>query len=211
MLSNGMKTKGFLLFVLAHAFSPEAVRADDFAPPPPPEDHAPRIVGEVHLDVVFPFANRPLCPPGGACVFGGGGGIGGVVEWRYPSGWALGAGYDLWLLDGNGVHELSTLQALRFVTRRYFLPTRQIHPFVGAAVGGLLFGDAFRGNAGGGLVDVLVGFELEIGPTLALVADVGARFFATSRFTSRSDGITRASEAGIDGAAVLQVGLVLTP
>lgn len=201
----------FSAFALALVLSPEAVRADEFAPPPPPEDHAPRIVGEVHLDVVFPFADRPLCPPEGACVFGGGGGIGGVVEWRYPSGWAFGAGYDLWLLDGNGVHELSTLQALRFITRRYFLPTRQIHPFVGAAVGGLLFGDAFRGNAAGGLIDVLVGFELEIGPTLSLVANAGARFFGTSRFTSRSDGIARASEAGVDGAAVLQVGLVLTP
>lgn len=187
------------------------VRADEFAPPPPPRDHAPTVAGEVHLDVVFPFADRPLCPPEGACVFGGGGGIGGIIEWRYPSGWAIGAGYDVWLLDGNGVHELSTLQALRLVGRRSFLRTRQIHPFVGAAIGGLLFGDAFRRNAGGGLVDLFTGFELEINATLAFVVDVGVRLFATSAFTSRSDELDRASDFGIDGAAILQVGLVLTP
>ena len=185
--------------------------ADAFEPPPPPEAHAPVVAGEVHLDIVFPFADRPLCPSGGACVFGGGGGIGGIIEWRYPSGWALGAGYDVWLLDGNGVHELSTLQALRFVARHYFLRERQVHPFVGAAIGGLLFGDAFRRNAGGGLVDVFAGFELEIVPTLAFVADVGVRLFATSPFTSRSDGVDRASRFGIDGAATLRVGLILTP
>ncbi|MEZ4252121.1 MAG: hypothetical protein R3B99_28235 [Polyangiales bacterium] len=202
---------GFLVCLVAVVAGPRGVEADSFEPPPPPSEHAPRVAGEVHLDIVFPFADRPLCPSGGACVFGGGGGIGGIVEWRWPSGWALGAGYDVWLLDGNGVHELSTLQVLRLVGRRYFLRARQIHPFVGGAIGGLLFGDAFRRNAGGGSVDLFSGFELEILPTLAFVVDVGVRLFATSAFTSRSDGLDRASSFGLDGAAMLQVGLALTP
>lgn len=201
----------FLLCLLGVSVGRALGQSEPFEPPPPPEEHAPVIAGEVHLDVVFPFADRPLCPPGDACVFGGGGGIGGLVEWRYPTGWAVGAGYDVWLLDGNGVHELSTLQALRFVARRFFLRERQLHPFVGAAIGGLLFGDAFRRNAGGGLVDVFAGFELEIVPTLAFVVGIGVRLFATSAFTSRSDEVERAQKFGVDGAAMLQVGLALTP
>lgn len=184
--------------------------AQEYSPPPPPDDHPARITGEVHLDVVLPIATRPLCPEGSGCVFGGGGGIGGVLEWRWPRGQTVGLGYDVWFLDGNGVHELSTLQALRAVTRRFFLRERQVHPYVGASLGVLLFGDAFRHRAVGGLVDLLLGIESEITPTLSFVVGVAVRLFTTSRFTSVSDGVERSGRFGLDSAALLQIGLILS-
>lgn len=198
-----------LLLLALHALGGVA-GADDHAPPPPPDDHPPRITGEVHLDVVLPIATRPLCPTGSGCVFGGGGGIGGMLEWRWPRGQTVGLGYDVWFLDGNGVHELSTLQSLRAVTRRFFLRDRQVHPYLGASLGVLLFGEAFRHRAVGGLVDLLLGIESEITPTLSFVVGVAVRLFTTSRFTSRSDDVVRSGRFGLDSAALLQVGLILS-
>ncbi len=181
----------------------------EFELPPPPSDHGTQLAGEARLDVVFPLAQGRLCPPGELCVFGGGGGVAGLLEWRYPSGLGLGVGYDAWFLDGNGVHELSTMQAVRFSVRRFFMKEREVHPFIGGAVGALLFGDTFRRNAFGGLVDLVVGFEVEISPTLAFTAGVMVRLFSTTEFESRSDGVIRGERFGVDGAAALQVGLVL--
>ena len=186
----------------------EVDQGDGFVVPPPPEAHPPRLSGEVRLAVVFPFEQDPLCPDGSACVFGGGGGVGGLLEWRYPSGLALGAGLDVWFLDGNGVHELSTMLAARFQLRWFLLPQRQIHPYVGASVGGLLFGDTFKADAVGGLVDALAGFEVEIGPNLAITVGLGVRVFTTTSFESRSDMVER-GQGGVDAAATLQAGVVL--
>lgn len=193
---------------LAQGLAEEQADAE-FELPPPPETLPPQLAGEARLDVVFPLAQGRLCPPGELCVFGGGGGVGGLVEWRRASGLALGVGYDVWFLDGNGVHELSTLQAVRFNLRKFFLPHREVHPYVGGAVGALLFGDTFRHNAVGALVDLTFGFEVEISPTLAFTAGIAVRLFYTTEFESRSDGVIRGDNFGVDGAAALQVGLVL--
>ena len=144
-------------------------------------------------------------------MFGGGAGLGGVLEWRWPSGLGMGLGYDLWLLDGNGVHELSTMQAVRWTLRYHFLPDRLVHPWVGGGLGGLLFGDTFAADAGGVLADLQAGVEVELTASLAFTVGLLARFFTTSSFRTASDGVERADDVGLNGALVLTAGLVLLP
>ena len=177
---------------------------------PPPQDELPvRLAGEVSLHVAFPFAQGSLCPEGSACILGSGAGIAGLLEWRFPRGLGVGVGYDAWFLDGNGVNELSTLQTLRATLRYRLLRDRQVHPYLGAALGALLFGDTFRVEAVGGAVDLLLGVEIELSASLAFTAGVLIRLLTTSAFRSNSDGVERAESFGPDGAAALTVGLVL--
>lgn len=185
------------------------VRAEPFELPPPRSELPVRLAGEVSLQLVFPFAQDSLCPEGSDCILGSGGGLGGLLEWRLPSGLGLGIGYDAWFLDGNGVNELSTFQALRFSLRYKLLRDRQVHPYLGGSIGGLVLGDTFDAEAVGGIVDLLLGVEIELSATLAFTAGVVVRFLTTSSFRSNSDGVERAQGFGVDGAAALKVGLVL--
>ncbi|MEM9066858.1 MAG: hypothetical protein AAGE52_00090 [Myxococcota bacterium] len=197
--------------LLGISSSSAPVRADAFELPPPPSSHPPRIAAEFRLDVVFPLDQKPICPSGSRCVFGGGAGLGALVEWRWPSGLGLGLGYDAWFLDGNGVHELTTMQSLRVGVRYQFLRDRQTHPWIGAAFGGLLFGDTFRADAAGGLVDVQLGVEFELSASLAFTIGATLRWLSTTSFRTSSDGVERAEGFGPVGAAALSVGLVLLP
>ncbi len=203
----------YALFGLWVALSVDPVaRAEEpFEVPRPPSEHAPIIAGEARIDVVFPVLRRPLCPRDSECVFGGGGGLGGVLEWRWPTGLGVGIGYDGWFLDGNGVHELTTLQSLRVTLRHHFLLDRQVHPWFGGAIGGLVFGNTFAADAGGVLADLQAGLEVELTPSLAFTVGLLGRFFTTSSFRTRSDGVDRADRVGLDGALVLTGGLVLLP
>lgn len=183
--------------------------AEPFELPPPRNEQPVRLAGEVDLLVVFPFAQDSLCPAGSECILGSGAGIGGLLEWRFPRGLGIGVGYDAWFLDGNGVVELSTFQALRATLRYRLLRDRQVHPYLGAAIGGLILGDTFRAEAVGGIVDMLLGVEIELSADLAFTAGVLVRLLSTSAFRSNSDGVERSQGFGIDGAAALTVGLVL--
>lgn len=186
-----------------------AAEDDVFELPPPPESLPPHRAGEFQLAMVFPVQREPLCPEGRDCVFGGGGGIAATLEWRWPRGVALGVGYDVWLLDGNSVYEITSLQYLRGRFRYYGFRRSLVHPFIGASVGALLFGDVFQKNAFGAGVEGAVGIELEITATLSFTAALAARFFSTGPFNSETDGVRRSDGFGVNSALALQFGLVL--
>jgi hypothetical protein len=201
---------GGLFFALA---PPSLVAAQEgagaFELPPPPDSLGPHRVGEFYMSFVFPVARDPLCPADAACIFGGGGGVGALTEWRWPRGPAVGFGYDLWFLNGNAVFELTTVQFLKAHFRYYGLKEKLAHPFVGVGLGFLLLGDVFRRNAVGAGVEGTVGVELELTSRLAFTSQLSLRAFATNGFRSRSDGVDRAVDFGVDVAASLTFGLVL--
>jgi len=203
---------GSLLAPTAHAQPPANAEAEDaFELPPPRDSHPPHLAGEFHAELVFPFEDENICPRGAACIFGDGAGIGATLWWRYPRGFALGARYDVWFLDGNGVHELSSLQVLSFVLRQTFKLQHLMHPFLGVGIGGLLFGDTFQDNAVGGALDATAGLEIEITSQLAFTTALTARIFTTNAFNSRSDAVSRGEGFGLNAALALQFGLVLLP
>ena len=185
------------------------VQAQDFRLPPPPEDHPPLLVGEFTLPIAFPISRSILCPGDGSCPFGGGGGVGASLSWRYPTGFAAGFGYDVWLLDGNSVYAITTLQWLGGFVRYYLLRQSRIHPFVSGGLGFILFGDTFQDNAPGAGLDAAVGAEIEISSTLAFTSSLGLRLFAIGPFRSGSDGVARAQGFGVSTAIALTFGLVL--
>ena len=191
------------------ALDPGLAEANAFEEPPAPEEVEPRRAGELMVDAVVPVYRPELCPLGAQCVFGGGGGVGATLEWRFPRGRAFGFGYDVSFLDGSGVWELSTFQMVRGTLRWYGLPQKLIHPYAGLSAGVVLLGDTFTVDAVGGGVDLMAGAEVEITSGLSFTGAIAVRLFAVSEFTTEADDVTRADSFGVNAAILLRFGLVL--
>lgn len=190
--------------------APADARADapPFQVPPLPAEAPPGLAGELRGDVIVPITNDPLCPPGSPCLLRAGGGFGGSLELRWPRGLAAGVAYDAWFFNGRSVEELPSLQTLSVQVRYFFLPTRALHPFLGGAVGGALFGDRLRVDTGGMSLDALVGVEAERSARVAFSGAVGVRVFGLAPYTAR-DGIQRSQDVFANAVLFLRFGLVL--
>lgn len=181
-----------------------------FELPRAPEELDPLLSVEVHVAAVVPVTRKPLCPPDvERCVFRGGGGVGGSIERRWPTGLALGLGYDAWFLDSDNVYELGVMQMLSARLRYYFLRESVLHPFVAGGAGALIFGDTLQIATVGVGVEAAVGVEIELTETIALAGVLPWRFFTTSPFQTTRDRAERAQEPGVNVAVSFQVGLVV--
>jgi hypothetical protein len=178
--------------------------------PPDPYSLDPVVSVGFHLGLVVPVARDPLCPSGSDCVFQGGGSFGVVLERRWPSGPAIGLGYQLWFLDASGIYELGLMQELRAQFRYLFLMEAILHPFLGAGIGAVVFGDTFAVATVGVAVDAFLGVELELTETISVHVAIPWRVFRTDSFTTRRDRVRRAEEAGFNVAASLELGLAIT-
>lgn len=176
-------------------------------PPPAPEDREPALGFEVHVSAIAPIANEGLCPPSARCVFGGGGGVGGSVERRFATGFAIALGYDALFVDAAGVYEIGVIQFLRAAVRFIFFPRRLFHLVLDAGAGALVFGETFRVAAVGGALQFGIGGELEVTHAIAFTAELVTRVFTTTSFTSPTDGVRRSEGAAFDAAVALQLGV----
>ena len=198
-------------FTLSTALWAGSGRAEPFVLPPPPDAHPPQLAGEFRADLVLPLHTTALCPASSECVLGNGMGVGLTGWYRWWRGSGVGIGYDLWILDGNGVYELSSIHHLRVGFRQNFLPEKLAHPFVGASLGIVLVGDTFLADGVGGALDVTAGVELEITESLAFTAALAMRLMSTSAFVSATDGVRRSDPFGVNAITMVRLGLVLLP
>jgi hypothetical protein len=187
--------------------SPPAGQEEELIPLP--TQNPPELAGEVRLSGVFPVADSPLCPSGSACIFDGGGGVGGRIERRWPSGYTLGLNYDAWFLDANGVYEITVVQMIGAGVRYLMLRDSMTHPFVGINVGALALGDSFKVAAVGGAAEARAGVEIELTETLALTVASAWRVFFTTEFSTNNGAQPRGEDGGPNVAATLQVGLAI--
>lgn len=187
----------------------DAEPAEPFELPRPPEELDAVLAVEVHVSAVQPVLRDPLCPPGADCVFGAGGGVGGSLERRWPTGMSLGLAYDAWFLDSNNIYELALMQMLSARVRYYMLQDTALHPHLGVGAGALIFGDTLQIATVGFAVEVSVGVEWEVTESIAVSAALPWRLFTTSSFQTTRDRAERAEEAGINLAVSLQLGLTI--
>lgn len=210
---NSIPHAGRSLLVVAVALmsflSLSTVHADDFAPPPDPRDVPPHLAGEFVTGLTGRLYADPICPGDSACVLGVGGFFGASLLWRWPRGFVLGFGYDLTLLDGNGVYETTTVQYLHVDLRYRLLRDQAFHPFIAVDVGPMILGDAFGDNAFGVALSAHVGTEIEISSGLAFTTSLGVRAFTTQSFTSFNDGVARSSSFGVNMLIFARVGILL--
>lgn len=183
--------------------------AEPFELPRPPQELDAVLAVEVHVSIVSPVLRDPLCPPEADCVFGGGGGVGGSLERRWPTGMSLGLAYDAWFVDSNNIYELAVMQMLSARVRYYFMQDTALHPHLGLGAGALTFGDTLRFATVGFAVEASVGGEWEVTESIAVSVAMPWRLFTTSSFQTTRDRVQRAEEAGINLAVSLQIGLTI--
>jgi len=187
----------------------EIAAAQDFSPPPPPNELRPSLAGEVHLGLVSPVRSGSMCPPRADCIFNGGGGIGGTLEWRYPQGLSVGLGYEGIFLAGHGVYELTVIQVLRATGGYRLLPQRRAHPYLTVGVGAYMIGNSFHYGAMGVSVDGAAGIELEVSHALATRLGLGLWMGTNGAFVSANDGVRRSGSPDVAMAITLQLGIVI--
>lgn len=213
MADQTSRTAALTSCLLAVAAWAGPAAAQDTGPPlelpPAPGEQAPILVGEVHAQSVFPIVDGPLCPADATCIFRAGGGVGARIERLLPTGLSLGILYDGWFLDGGGVYEIGVAHLLHFGARYQFLRERLLHPFVGASLGGLIFGDSFGADAIGGAAQLQGGVEIELTAHLALSLAMSWWVLTTTSFTTVQDGVERGRGAGLSVATALQLGLAI--
>jgi hypothetical protein len=178
--------------------------------PPDPIALDPVLSGSVYTGLVFPVERSALCPGESDCVFLPGGAVGLFVERRWPSGPALGLGYEVWFVDSSGVYELGIMQELRAQVRYSFLQSSNFHPFIGLGIGALIFGDTLKIATAGVAIDLLLGLELELTEVIGVYIGLPWRFFRTTPFTTPRDRVRRADAEGINIATSVIVALTIT-
>jgi hypothetical protein len=154
--------------------------------------------------MVAPLERGTICPGGADCVLGPGIALGVHVERRGADGLGLIAGYDFFMVDGDGVFELGALQVLRGGVRYVIDDAWRVHPFVDATFGVLAFGDTTRIATMGGMLTAGGGAEFELSESVAFVTALQAWFLATGPFVT-VDGVTRSADFGVN--AVLQIAI----
>jgi hypothetical protein len=191
-----------------------AARADDtskgeflFEVPPAPALATPLLAFDVHTGFSSPLNHRSLCPAGAGCVLQSGGGVGGSIERRWPSGFGVMGAYDLWFLDTDSVYELGVEQILR-AGMRYTMPSEIIfHPMFELTAGFLTYGDTFRVATAGVVLQALAGSEIELTESVGLRVGFGLRVFSHSAFRTERDGVWRGKNGLFSESFYLEAGL----
>ena len=182
-----------------------------FALPVPMEELPIVLTGEIAAGGTFVLSPGTFCPESASCILGDGFGIVGSLLWRWPRGWVAGLGASFDYLDGDGVHEITTLASLEFTARYLFLRGNRLHPWVGGAIGALTMMDSFNPVTGGAKAELLVGLELELTPYVAVTLTSVWRLLMMGEFQSRADGVERGEPFGVSGVTGVRLGLVLMP
>jgi hypothetical protein len=198
-----------LLFLVAAALAPSLAAAQPFQPPPEPNELPAVVSGTIWFSAVFPLVNGHTCPSTGDCVLNGGGGIGGGIERRWPTGLTIGLEYEAWFLNSSGIYELGIMQALTAYARHLLLRDNIIHPYLGAGIGGVIFGDTLRVDTVGLAINLLSGIEWEISEDVSVVVSLVGRLVALDVFTTDADGVQRADGFGLDAFLGLRLGVAI--
>lgn len=188
--------------------SPGSVQADSTQIPGAAPEGTPSFTLGVETGLVIPVAQKPLCPGGFECLFGVGWAFGFPFSYRFAKGTGLGAGYEFWVQNGNGVYEATIAQAFTALLRQSFLLSRSVHPVLRLRAGFLMLGPSFRVATIGATAEVAVGGEAELTPTTLFTFLLGGQILRTRAFTTQADGARRSVAGGVDAALILRVGIV---
>jgi opacity protein-like surface antigen len=108
------------------------------------------------------------------CILSDGGGLTVRVGYRGRGAWYLGGAYEFSRQDSANLLRLAILQQLRTELRLYLTRVTRLAPYVGAAVGGAIYGNEWDLDTWGAASAVGVGTEFQVTPSIVL--NVGALY-----------------------------------
>lgn len=192
----------------AHAWARDDGTDAHLVVPPPPKLAPPRLTLGLHTGISAPLNHESLCPAGLGCVLRTGGGVGGSLEQRWPSGFGVAVAYELFFFDTDSVYELGVQQILH-AGLRYTMPTDVIfHPMFAITGGAHVYGDTFAVATGGVLCQIMAGADIELTATFALQIGVGLRIFSHRAFRTRRDDVLRGDGGKFSESFLFEVGLL---
>ena len=108
------------------------------------------------------------------CILGAGGGLTVRVGYRGRGAWYLGGAYEFSRQDSANLLRLAILQQLRAELRLYLTRVTRLAPYVGAAVGGAIYGNEWSLDTWGAASAAGLGTEFQVTPSIVL--NVGALY-----------------------------------
>lgn len=171
-------TAGLLLSSAFVALPCRAQRFGDLEPPDPSLPPAtPPPISSHYLQYGVALTGETVvtagevCPRGGEslpCILSDGGGLTVRVGYRSRGPWYLGGAYEFSRQDSANLLRLAILQQLRGEARFHLVRATRLTPYLGAAVGGLVYGNEWGLDTWGGCSAVGAGLEFQVTPSLVL-------------------------------------------
>lgn len=135
-------------------------------PPPLHLDYASYAVA-VSADVLVD-SGATCSDEAAPCILGSGGGLVLRGGYRSPGPWYVGGAYQFSKTDSDNLYRLAILQQLRAEARYMLDMGYRTRPYATFGIGGVIYGNEWGAETGGGTAFGGVGFELEVS-RLALV------------------------------------------
>lgn len=161
--------------------APDPVRPLARAPAPPTESTRPP---PLHLDYftygigvtadILAAAGATCREDGVPCILGSGGGLVLRGGYRSPGPWYIGGAYQFSTTDSSNLYRLGTLQQLRAEMRYIIDLGYRTSPYATWGLGGVVYGNEFGVETGGGTAFLGLGFEMQLS-RLAMVG--GAAYY----------------------------------
>ncbi len=135
-------------------------------PPPLHIEYAQYGVAFALESVISPGAacpdpnTAPLKPK--PCILGSGGGLTIRGGYRYPGPWYIGGAYEFTKMDSHNLYRLGIFQQLRAEMRYQPDVGYRASPYVQWGVGGVLYGNEWGAETGGGQLFAGLGVEVEV-------------------------------------------------
>jgi len=164
------------------------------APTPPPISshylqYGVALTGE---GIVSPGAVCPDEPGSLPCILNGGGGLAVRVGYRTRGPWYIGGAYEFSRQDSANLLRLAILQQLRAELRFHLVPAMRLSPYLGASVGGVVYGNEWGLDTWGWASALGGGLEIQVTPIILIDISLHYRQIFLRRWTD-SGGQERAA------------------
>jgi hypothetical protein len=126
-----------------------------------------------------------VCPRGTVlpCILGDGGGLLVRVGYRSRGPWYLGGAYEFSRQDSANLLRLAILQQLRAELRVHLTRVTRLSPYLGASLGGVIYGNEWAYDTWGGISGVGAGLAFQVTPTIVLNIALNYRQLFLHRWT----------------------------
>jgi hypothetical protein len=146
----------------------EAPRQPEGRPKPPPLHIDYASYGVAVTADVLAAPGATCADPAVPCILGSGGGLVMRGGYRAPGPWYVGGAYQFSKTDSDNLYRLAILQQLRAEARYLLDMGYRTRPYAVFGLGGVIYGNEWGAETGGGTILAGIGFELEVS-RLALV------------------------------------------
>ncbi|HVZ33755.1 MAG TPA: hypothetical protein VG963_15090 [Polyangiaceae bacterium] len=175
------------------------------APPTPPPITARYLQYGVALTGEAVASAGQVCPRNSnlPCILSSGGGLAVRMGYRSRGPWYVGGAYEFSRQDSANLLRLAILQQLRAEARFYLSRVTRLSPYLGASLGGAIYGNEWGLDTGGVVSAEAAGVEFQVTPSIVLNLALAYRQLWLRRWTDGGDQLRATGALGFGLAHVV--------